>query len=48
MLGKDGVTEFNIITTQKRIETCEMRNSRWVQVSIEELGGTTVVDGKPY
>jgi hypothetical protein len=48
MLGKDGVTEFNIVTTQKHIEAWEMRNSRWVQVSIEELGGTTLVDGKPY
>ena len=48
MLGKDGVTEFNIVTTQKHVEHWEERNSRWVQVSIEELGGTTRVDGKPY
>lgn len=48
MIGRDGVTEFNIVTTQKHIETWEVRDSRWVQVSIDELGGTTLVDGKPY
>jgi hypothetical protein len=48
MLGKDGVTEFSIVTTQQHVETWEVRNSRWVQVGIEELGGTTVVDGRPY
>lgn len=42
MLGKDGVPEFNIVTTQKHVETREVGNSSWVQVSIEELGGTTV------
>jgi hypothetical protein len=42
MLGKDGVPEFNIVTTQRHVETREVGNSSWVQVSIEELGGTTV------
>jgi hypothetical protein len=48
MMGRDGVSEFNIVTTQKHIEKWEVRNGRWLQVSIEELGGTTTVDGKPY
>ncbi len=48
MIGRDGVTEFNIVTTQQHIELWEVRDSRWVQVRIEELGGTTTVDGKPY
>lgn len=48
MIGKDGVTEFNIVTTQKHIEAWEIRHSRWAQVSIEGLGGTTLVDGGPY
>lgn len=48
MLGKDGVTEFNVVTTQKHNEKWELRGSRWRQTFIEELGGTVTVDGKPY
>lgn len=48
MLGRDGVTEFNVVTTQKHRERWEQRDSRWLQISIDELGGTTTVDGKPY
>lgn len=48
MLGKDGVSEFNIITTQNHDERWEIRGSRWVQTGIKELGGTVMVDGKPY
>ncbi|MBL8771868.1 MAG: hypothetical protein JNK30_10845 [Phenylobacterium sp.] len=48
MLGRDGRTEFNVVTTQKHVERWEARDSRWIQVSIEELGGETLVDGKPY
>lgn len=48
MTGKDGVSEFNVVTTQKHNETWELRGSRWVQTHIEELGGATMVDGKPY
>jgi hypothetical protein len=48
MLGKDGKTEFNVVTTQKHDEKWEVRQSRWRQVSIKELGGTVTVDGKPY
>lgn len=48
MLGKDGVSEFNVVTTQKHNERWDLRGSRWIQTDIEELGGTTLVDGKPY
>lgn len=48
MTGKDGVSEFNVVTTQKHDEKWELRGGRWVQTAIEELGGTTMVDGKPY
>lgn len=48
MLDKDGVTESSIVTTQKHVESWEALNRSWVQVGIEELGGTTVVNGKPY
>ena len=30
------------------MERWELRDSRWVAVSIKELGGTVTVDGKPY
>jgi hypothetical protein len=48
MLGKDGVSEFNVVTTQAHDERWELRGSRWIQTDIKELGGTTMVDGKPY
>jgi hypothetical protein len=48
MLGRDGVSEFNVVTTQKHDERWQLRGSRWIQTDITELGGTTMVDGKPY
>ncbi len=48
MLGRDGTSEHNVVTTQKHRERWEVRDSRWLQVSIDELGGTVTVDGKPY
>jgi hypothetical protein len=48
MIGRDGVSEFNVVTTQKHNEKWQLRGSRWQQTFIEELGGTTLVDGKPY
>ena len=48
MLGRDGKSEFNVVTTQKHKEHWEVRNSRWVNIDTVELGGTTMVDGKPY
>lgn len=48
MVGRDGVTEFNVVTTQRHNEIWEERNSRWIQTHIEELGGTTTVDGQRY
>lgn len=48
MIGRDGASEHNVVTTQRHIERWEMRGSRWVNVAIEELGGTTMVDGEAY
>jgi hypothetical protein len=48
MLGRDGKSEHNVVTTQKHKERWELRGARWVNVAIEELGGTITVDGKPY
>lgn len=48
MLGRDGTSVHNVVTTQNHKERWELRGSRWVNVSIDELGGTVQVDGKPY
>jgi hypothetical protein len=48
MLGRDGTSEHNVVTTQRHRERWEVRNSRWLQTNIEELGGTVTVDGQPY
>lgn len=47
MLGRDGVTEFNVVTTQDHEEKWALQGSRWRQTFIKELGGTVLVDGKP-
>lgn len=48
MLGRHGRSEHNVVTTQRHEERWEVRESRWVQTNIVELGGTTIVDGQPY
>ena len=48
MTGRDGVSEFNVVTTQRHNERWELRDSRWVQTGIEELGGTVMVDGERW
>jgi hypothetical protein len=48
MRGRDGVSEHNVVTTQRHEERWELRGSRWVNTNIIELGGTTTVDGRPY
>ncbi|HST36044.1 MAG TPA: hypothetical protein VLK25_05390 [Allosphingosinicella sp.] len=48
MLGRDGASQHNVVTTQRHRERWEVRNSRWINTNIEELGGTVTVDGQPY
>ena len=48
MLGRDGQTEHNVVTTQRHEERWEVRDSRWIQTDIVELGGTITVDGEAY
>lgn len=48
MLGRDGKSEHNVVTTQRHKERWEYRGKRWTNIAIEELGGTVTVDGKPY
>ena len=47
MLGRDGVSEHNVVTTQKHREEWKLAGSRWVIAKIDELGGSVAVDGKP-
>lgn len=46
MLGRDGETEFNIVTTQMHREIWRETNDGWQNVSLEELGGTLTIDGE--
>lgn len=48
MLGRDGSSEHVVVTTQRHVERWEVRDGRWIQVSIDELGGTVTVDGQPF
>jgi hypothetical protein len=48
MTGRDGVSEHNVVTTQRHEERWEARDSRWINTAIVELGGTTTVDGQTY
>lgn len=48
MLGRDGRSQHNVVTTQRHEERWELRGSRWLQTNIVELGGTVTVDGQPY
>jgi hypothetical protein len=45
MLGRDGRSEHNVVTTQDHMERWELRGSRWMNTAIEELGGTVAIDG---
>lgn len=47
MLGRDGTSEHNVVTTQRHREQWELAGSRWVNRSLVELGGTVTVDGQP-
>ena len=46
MLGRDGVTEFNVVTTQRHKEYWRAANGRWFNYQLEELGGTLTIDGE--
>lgn len=48
MLGRDGTSEHNVVTTQKHRDRWELRDSRWRNIETVELGGTITVDGEAY
>lgn len=45
MMGRDGVSRHNVVTTQKHREVWKRRGARWFNYEIEELGGQTWIDG---
>lgn len=47
MIGRDGTTEFNIVTTQSHRETWRETGDGWRNYAIDELGGTLSIDGVP-
>lgn len=46
MIGRDGVTRFNVVTTQKHREVWRRRGLQWYNYEIEELGGQRWIDGE--
>lgn len=47
MIGRDGISEFNVVTTQKHRETWRETDDGWRNYAIDELGGTLAIDGVP-
>ena len=48
MLERDGVTRDTVVTTQKHRELWRRTKSGWRLSRVKELGGTVMVNGKPY
>lgn len=48
MMGRDGVSKHNVLTTEKHKEHWRMRDGLWYCYGIQELGGKIWVDGKPF
>ena len=48
MLERDGVTRDTVVTTQKHRELWRLTTAGWRRGRVTELGGTVVVNGKPY
>ncbi|WP_152558189.1 hypothetical protein [Altibacter lentus] len=48
MFRRDGVSLDTIITTQKHKETWKKNAQGWCGYTIEELGGTILINGIPY
>ena len=47
MKGREGVSVHRVMTTQRHRETWGRVDGPWQERSIEELGGTVLVDGRP-
>lgn len=48
MLERDGVTRDTVVTTQKHRELWRRTPAGWRRARIVELGGSVVVNGKPF
>jgi len=46
MIGRDGKSRHNIVTTQKHREVWRCYGDRWFNYEIEELGGQLWIDGE--
>jgi hypothetical protein len=45
---RDGVTRDTVVTTQKHREVWRRTKSGWRLSRVKELGGTVMVNGKPF
>jgi hypothetical protein len=48
MIGRDGVSKNDVLSTQKHKEHWRIHDGRWYCYDIEELGGKVWIDGKPF
>jgi hypothetical protein len=48
MLERDGVTRDTVVTTQRHREIWRRGTVGWRRSKVTELGGTVMVNGKPY
>jgi hypothetical protein len=48
MLERNGVTRDTVVTTQKHVERWRRTPAGWRNTHVKELGGTVMVNGKPY
>lgn len=48
MLQRDGTTRDTVVTTQQHREVWRKMPDRWRRAQVKELGGTVVVNGKPF
>ena len=48
MFQRDGITKDTVLTTQIHNEIWKKRNQKWVNYSIEELGGKVFINGEEY
>lgn len=48
MRRRDDSGSDNVVTTQKHIEKWRLRDSRWYNYEITELGGEIFINGAPY
>jgi hypothetical protein len=48
MRRRDDSGSDNVVTTQKHEERWRLKNGRWYNYEIRELGGEIFINGEPY